>query len=313
MNTRTIASIAAVAALSTACTPGGAGAEFTELLPDDRLYVNMPVDASNAKDAEDGVWSDYYLLTARVTDDVNAMIALPLILVDVITQYPPSEINDEQNHAVWGPYSDALDPVETVLHIERHDDGAHEWYFVQKPKNADDAEYTDVIRGTVDAGSTRDVHSGTFAIAFDAMHELDPNVGLEGIFVSEYAVDEDGVSATALFSEFSEGGSEAIDALYAYDQIHDGEGAMDLGWLADLDGNGDDETHIVRSRWTYVGAGRSDAYLTGGSLGDVVFTESECWDENFDPVYNENNWGGEGSGDVANCAYADAEYNESGE
>lgn len=313
MNTRLFASLVAIAALSAACTPQGPGDAFTEVLPDDRLYVNMPVDASGAKDAEDGVWSDYYLLTARVTDDVNAMIALPLVLVDVITDTPPNEISEEGDHAVWGPYGDALDPVETVLHIEHAEGDSWEWYFVQKPKNADDSEYTDVIRGTVDAGSTREAHSGTFAIAFDVMQELDPNVGLGGIFVSEYAVDETGVAATALFSEFSEDGSEAIDALYSYDQIHDGEGAMDLGWLGDIDGNGDDEQHIVRSRWTDLGAGRSDAYLTGGSLGDILFTESECWDESFDPVYNANNWGGEETGDVANCAYAEAEWNDSGE
>ena len=313
MNTRTAASVIAIAVLATACTPGGPGSELTEVLPDERLYVNMPVDDGAAKDAEDGVWSDYYLLTARVTDDVNAMIAMPLILVDVITSTPPSEINEDHSAAAWGPYSDALDPVETMLHVQRHDDGSHEWAFVQKPKNADDAEYTDVIRGLVDAGSTRDAHSGEFAIAFDTMQELDPNVRLGGVFVSEYDVDEEGVTATALFSGFREDGSEAIDALYAYDQVHDGDGAMDLGWLADIDGSGDDEQYIVRSRWTAEGAGRADAYLTGGSLGEVVFNESECWDEHFDPAYNQNNWSGDETGDVAACAFAEPDWNDSAE
>ncbi len=313
MDTRLVAPLIAVAALCTACTSAGPGAEFTEILPDDRIYVNVPVDSGAAKDAEDGIWSDYYLLTARVTDDVNAMIALPLILIDLITDTPPSDIDDERTHAVWGPYSDALDPVETALHVEHYADDSWEWYFVQKPANADDAEYTDVIRGTVDAGSTREVHSGQFAIAFDVMQELDPNVALSGVFVSEYDVNATDVTATALFSEVAEHDGEPIDALYAYEQVHDGEGAMDLGWLADIDDDGDDESHIVRSRWTAEGAGRSDAYLTGGTLGDLVFNESECWDEHFDPVYNSNNWSEEETGDVADCAFAEAEWNDSSE
>ncbi|MCP4919621.1 MAG: hypothetical protein GY913_22185 [Proteobacteria bacterium] len=302
--------LALVASTLTACTAGGPGSELTEVLPDERIYVNMPVSAENAKDAEDGVWSDYYLFTAKVTRDVNVMIALPLVLVDHVTQYPPAEINEDETVATWGPYSDALDPVETALVVEHPSaDADWTWTFIQKPKGADDAEYVPVIAGIVDAGSTRDIHSGTFAIDFDMLNTLNPNVGTTGVFVSEYDLDEAGVTAAAIFQGFSDGGQE-IDAAYEYDQIHDGEGSMDLGWLADLDANGDDEIHVVRSRWTAEGAGRADAVLTGGSLGEVAFFESECWDGSFDPVYNTNSWTGEETGDAGLCAFSEASFDE---
>ena len=305
--------LALTASTLTACSVGGPGSELTEVLPDDRIYINMPVSAENAKDAEDGVWSDHYLFTAKVTRDVNTMIAMPLILVDHVTQHPPAEINEDHTVATWGPYSDALDPVETALVVE-HPSQADDWTltFIQKPKGASDEEYVPVIAGIVDAGSTRDIHSGTFAIDFDTLNTLNPNVGATGLFVSEYDVDEAGVTAAAIFQGFSDGG-EDIDAAYEYDQIHDGEGSMDLGWLNDLDGDGSDEIHVVRSRWTAEGAGRSDAVLTGGSLGEVAFHESECWDTSFDPVYNTNNWTGEETGDEAACAFEEASFVEDAE
>lgn len=307
---RTAVLIALTATTLTACTAGGPGSDLTEVLPDDRIYVNMPVDSQNAKDAEDGVWSDYYLFTAKVTSDVNAMIALPLILVDHVTQYPPSEINDEGTVATWGPYSDALDPVETALVVSHPSpESDWEWTFIQKAKGADDADYVPVIAGIVDAGSTRELHSGTFAIDFDTMTTMNPNVGAGGVFVSEYDVDEAGVTAAAIFQGFHDGGQE-IDAAYEYDQIHGAEGTMDLGWLGDLDGDGTDEIHVVRSRWTAEGAGRADAVLTGGSLGETAFFESECWDGQFDPVYNANSWSGTEDGDAGLCAFDEASFDE---
>ncbi|MCB9762337.1 MAG: hypothetical protein H6739_21245 [Alphaproteobacteria bacterium] len=293
-----------------ACVPQDAG--LSSVLPDDRILINLPTDSASAKDLSDEQWSPAYLFTAKVTDDVNSLIGGVLVLVDVITDLPPSYVDGDTNHALWGPYADALDPVETSLFVQ-HDVEAdtYTWAFVQRPKNNPEAEQVTVIAGEVDAGATEEVSAGRFAIDFTAMHELDPNQTATGVFYSEYDIGEDGVAATAAFEAFADG-DEDIDALYAYDQRFGGEGSMDLGWLADATGNGEEELHVVRSRWLADGQGRADIILTQGQLGDEAATASECWNDQFAPVYRVHDWLGVEEGEVAECAFAEPEYNEEG-
>ncbi len=293
-------------------------ADFSDVLPDDRILVNLPMTDTMAKDAADGAWSEYYLLTVGVTRDVNALIGLTLTLVDYVTQLEPSAVNGDENHAVWGPYSDALDPVETLLRVQYHPaDDTYSWAFQQKPRGADDSEYVTVIAGEIDEGATRELSSGRFAIDFEQMHQLDPNVGLGGLFYSEYAIEEAGVQATAAFEAVDDGDPDTVDAVYAYEQTHGGDGAMDVAWLGDATGNGEEEAHVVRSRWTRQGEGRSDAYLTGGQLGDAAGTVSECWDANFNAVYRVEAFAPLGwedaSGDLSLCAWAEPEWSPEAE
>ena len=299
-----------LAAALTACVPGGRAAQdLIDVLPDERIQINMKTGTDLAKDADDGEWSEAYLFTAQVTDDVNAMIAFPLILVEVVTQTRPSEVSEDGSMAVWGPYGDALDPTETLLTVERDVElGSYVWSFQQKPKGAEDSEYLPIILGEVDAGATDEVHSGRFTIDFTTADVLDPNVAATGTFSSEYDVREDGVSATASYVDFLlDGAFEPIDAMYAYDQTLEGEGVMDLGWLDDVNGDGEDDTWVVRSRWTEDGQGRSDSVIAAGDK-DLVYTHSECWDASFNAVFSENSWAGETGGDVADCAYEEASY-----
>ncbi|MED5373689.1 MAG: hypothetical protein VX899_21910 [Myxococcota bacterium] len=300
-----------LAVLSTAalsgCLPGAPGSELTENLPDERLLINMPVQDGAAKAA--GEWSQAYLFTASTTRSINGLTGFVLGMVDTITDYPASYVDGDQNHAVWGPWSDALDPVDTLLSVQLQDDGSTSWQFQQKPKGADDSEYVAVIVGEVDAGSTREVHSGRFYIDFDMINALDPNQSATGEYAVDYEVDEEGVRGEAAFNDFQDG-AEPVDALYRYDQVHEGEGSMDLGWTT---AGADEEAellYVVRSRWTEVGEGRSDALVTGGELGDNVALSSECWDTSFSSVYKETSWQGVVEGEQGACAFAEAEYPE---
>ena len=72
-------------------------------------------------------------------------------------------------------------------------------------------------------------------------------------------------------------------------------------------GNATAEQILLRSRWESTGAGRSDGYVTGGDLGDLVATASECWDTGFSAVFHEDSWS-DSTGDEAQCVYADPEY-----
>jgi hypothetical protein len=300
-----------IATTLTACSLGGPGAELASVLPDERIQINMKVDSDLAKDAADGEWSEAYLFTAQVTDDVNAMIAFPLILVEVITQTRPSEVSEDGSMAIWGPYGDALDPTDTLLTVEHDLElDTYTWAFTQKPKGADDSEYVPIIVGEVDAGATDEVHSGRFTVDFTAADLLDPNVVATGTFSSDYDVREDGVTASATYQDFlMDGAFEPIDAMYIYDQTPEGAGVMDLGWLDDVNGDGEDDSWVVRSRWTEEGAGRSDSLIAAGGEA-LVYMASECWDGSFNAVYSENSWAGEVGGDAGACAFEEASYPE---
>lgn len=306
MRTTTLFSIALGATLLTACGARD-NADFRDVLPDERLLVNLPED--NA--ARVGEWSEMYVFTAEVTHGVNGIVGFVLLLVDGVTQYPPS--SRAGNTAVWGPFEgDALTAVETQLWVTRNDDGSYTWAFDQRPKNDEAAAWVTVVAGEVDPGATREASRGRFTIDWTTMATMDPTVDAAGLFHADYDIGVDGVSGTVELDDVSWNGGESGDALYSYAQLYGGEGTMDLSVTADFEGSesGADELLVVRSRWLADGQGRGDAYVTGGDLGELVGTVSECWSDHFTTVYYVDNFTPLEEGDAGACAYATAEYNE---
>ncbi len=305
----------AILALTVACVPTDDARDYAQLLPDNRIQVNLPTELEGTARL-DG-WSQSYLITAKVTDDINGLLAGILLTVDAVTELPPTWSSEEDNTAVWGPWANALDPVETTLWVHHDvDTDEYAWGVNQRPKNQGDVEWTTVIAGVVDAGATPDSSSGYFGADFDAAAQLDPNVGLRGQFLSEYAISADGtVVATAGFEDFGDAGGDTTDAYYHYEQVPQGEGKMDLAYNADVHENGSaDEVRLLRSRWVATGAGRSDLSVPEGELGELIATASECWGETFESEYWTDNFSGAGEvGDVSVCAFAEPEYNESEE
>jgi hypothetical protein len=295
------------ALLLAACFQGGAS---TDVLPDERIQVNLPTGSASAKD--DIEWSEWYLFTASTTENINAMVGAVLFWVDTITHdYRPSYVDGDRNHATWGPWSTALDPVETLLWVS-YDPASdvHSWGFDQWPRDGEQSASSTVILGEVDPGATRAISSGRFEVDFTTIHELDPTESATGQFSVEYDIQADGVTATAAFSDF---GAEQLDAEYAYDQTFSGEGRMDLVVLADLNpdsGTDTDELWYTRSRWTADGAGRADVLITGGDLGTRTATLSECWSSSFEAVYRVESHSGLETGDPSLCAFDSAEFSE---
>lgn len=290
-----------------ACLPAS---PLTEVLPDERIKVNLPL-ATAAKDGTRD-WATWYLATAEVTENVNGLIGYVLVLVDTITTwYPPSYVNEDRTSATWGPWADALDPVETVLHVT-HDveTDMYTWGFDQWPKDLTDEDARTVVAGEVDPGATREASTGRFVVDFTTIHELDPTEEGTGTFTVEYDIRTDGASAWATFEDF---GPEGLQATYFYDQAEDGSGTMDLVLTVDLNpgtGTGTEETLYVRSRWTAEGAGRSDVIGTGGDLGTADATLSECWSTSFERVYYTDDYSGAEEGDAAACVFPDASFLE---
>ncbi len=307
MRTTTAFALGSTVLFMLACSGKGAG-DLSKVLPDDRVLINLPVEDSGS--ARVGEWSEYYLFTAEVVDDVNFLAGTVLATTGAIVQYPAS--STEGDTSFWGPYADTLDPAETQLWVTANEDGTYSWGYDQRPKNDDAAEWTTVVTGEVDAGATEEASSGRFSVDWTAMKELNPNVHATGVFEVDYDLGTDGVSGTARFVDVLwDGADQAVDADYAYEQIHEGGGTMDLAVDADMGAGGAQDEHLmVRSRWDADGVGRSDARLSDGDLGDFTATASECWDPGFQSVYYVDNYTPIEEGDVAGCVFAEAEFAE---
>ncbi len=287
--------------------------DMAEVLPDDRLLVNMPLASDLSKDLDEKNWATYYLLTAEVTEDVNWMVGTVLYWVDTIThEYRPSYVNSDQTEALWGPWAgSALDPTMNQLWVT-HDieTDTYAWGLDRWPKESSEEDAVTVVLGDVDAGATRDVSSGGFSIDFDSINLMDPTEETTGQFEVDYDIREDGVGALASFVDF---GPDALHASYAFDQTFGGDGLMDLTVDSDMDGLGQPERLIIRSRWQADGSGRSDVAIKGGDLGDAVGTATECWDSGFERVYYIDDVGGVEEGDISLCVFDNVEYSEEAE
>ena len=191
-------------------------ASMTEVLPDERIQVNLPTDGGTAAKGV-GDWSDWYLFTASTTENINAMIGSVLFWVDTITtDYRPTYVDRDTNQAEWGPWATALDPVETLLWVSYDPSSdVHSWGFDQWPRDEERDAATSVIIGEIDPGATREISTGRFDVDYTAINELDPTEAATGLFQVEYDIHADGVSATASFVDF---GPDHLDAEYAYDR-----------------------------------------------------------------------------------------------
>ena len=289
-------------ALLTACDLDF-GSDYAEVLPDERLAIDMPVASTYAKSVDDKEWAEFYLLTAQVTDDVNGLIGTVLGTIDLVTDYRPTSFDRESHTAVWGPMTDALDPNEWFLTVDYEPaSDEYTWVIEARPKDSDDSFA--VAAGEVDAGATRLESTGRFALDFDQIAALDPTENTFGKFYVEYALLDTAASAQAWFED---AGEERADAYYDFTQVDGGEGRMDLVWVGDTaaaTGAGLDEVLLIRSRWQADGAGRSDVYVTEGDLGEDVVAINECWDTGFERVYYaDNSPGSEPVGDEAACVF----------
>lgn len=286
----------------------------SSLLPDDRLLIKLPESSETAKSvskAEEKEWSEYYLLTADVTEDVNGMIGFVLGLTSaIVTWQRPTTYDAEAGYAEWGPYSETLDPVETVLWIQENEDGSLNWAYDQWPKD-DTSARVSVIVGEVDAGSTKEDNTGRFTIDFTTMHELDPTTEFDqGLFAADYTLNPEGAAATVDFTDFT---ILSTDAAYEYTSTTAGDGTM--GLLVNYDitpelGTGVNEDHSIFSRWAADGSGRGDATVTGGDLGSTTYHASECWNTSFERAYYTEDWSNITEGDLGACSFADTVYYE---
>ncbi|MBX2797039.1 MAG: hypothetical protein KTR31_05210 [Myxococcales bacterium] len=281
--------------------------EFRQVLPDDRLIVEH--NDMSAQMRATGEPSEYYELTEQLVTDTNTAISDVLTLLDTVTSFPPTWGDETQQTALWGPWMD--EQVMGQLWVQKQEDGSHAWAFEFREVDSAEDAWVPVLGGEVDPGATELASSGTFAMDFTALSGFGQDE-LTGSLAVEYDLFENGAEHTTYFGDVSEDGSIPANAGAHFAYEEGGDGLMDVVIEADISEppNGSTEVTILRSRWNNEGAGRTDAYLTQGDLGDLVFTETECWSAAHTVVFHENNADLTRSGDEADCAFTEASFNE---
>lgn len=278
-----------------------------EALPTaEQIQIHLP---QGAEQQALGQTADFYLLTRGVTRSLNAGAAWVLILVHTIVGFEPTSVDG--NVYTWGPWDgNALDPARYRLVVTANDDGTYDWTLDGQNK-ASGAPFLTIISGHAvpdeDPGEAPYRGSGEFTIDFDAGEQVNP---------IDNTPDTGNVQVTYdLAARVVTMHAEGVDALdnpasfdYFYDENDDGSGDFQFALQADVQNDGSAaEDALIRSRWLTTGAGRSDAMLSGGDLGETSVSATECWDTLYRRVYYTDSAEWQPTeGDAAECAYADA-------
>lgn len=269
------------------------------------LGVGTPGNADVAK---------WYAFTRGVRDGVNVVTRDVLAGVWLIVHSKPTAVSED--HAEWGPYTDALEPVSYRFRVERVAAAEYDYTLEGRPKaSTSDADYRAVLRGK--GFGRRDARhgDGTFTIDLDAARALDP---------SQHQSDSGTVTITHDLPANIGRELGALPRTINADVTPKGElwvriqsranadftGALDVDAHADTDDSKATllEDISVQSRWRADGAGRADISVVGGDLPVSIplVTATECWGSDFSRAYYGDSANFEPTfGDVASCAYAE--------
>jgi len=244
--------------------------------------------------------STFRVHTRNLALAFNGTTAYALGLVRLIVAFPPTACKDAT--CTWGPWANALEPLEWRLTVTKVADGEFTYAFSGHLRAQSGSPWVDVMTGTAFPKSRFRGH-GTFVIDGDAALALDPTRDPGKLSVTWS--NESGLSIEATFVGLVDrnNGDHVVNARYAY---------AESGTAGDLKLAFRDRTaggHLkIHSRWVIpTGEGRADAMVTNGVL---TFTASECWSAaagGFLVVYwTSNDPAQPTSGDPALCAYAQA-------
>ncbi|MEZ4235860.1 MAG: hypothetical protein R3F59_06795 [Myxococcota bacterium] len=230
-------------------------------------------------------------------------------LVDAITDFDPTW-TDQTSTALWGPWQDEGGVYGRMWLTDT--EAGYDWAIELQADATDDDGWSPVLVGHVDPGAEESHSKGWFAMDFDAIEAVGAGDGTTGGVACEYELLEDGASARLAFGDVSDDGSVPEDGAYRWEHTRGEGGLMDVAVAGDVTEppNGTTELLIVRSRWNGEGAGRADATVTGGDLGALAYTESDCWDAGHTTTFFENNFELTSQGDPASCAFAEPSFND---
>lgn len=238
-----------------------------------------------------GDFAKWYGFTRAVRGGVNSVTAWVLGSVWAIVQVQPTSVKDGE--AIWGPYTDALEPVTYRFRVTRVAEAEYDYVLEGRPKaSSSDADFRVVLDGhgfgkqhaqhgegqfTIDLSTAReldpfgrDKDSGTVRIVHHLPHDIESGDALPRTIRAEVTPDP------------------AVDReSYTVDSVanEDGTGTLDVVAKSDVDESKTTALEDVKvgSRWRKDGAGRADITISGGDIpaDPGVVTAVECWGTDF--------------------------------
>ena len=314
------------ASLSTGCFPVGSDEVevYRAALPlGESVTLGGPENArpSNGQDignannaATSGTTSKYYAFTRGVRDGVNRVTASVLGTVWYIANTRPTEIDDEE--AIWGPYTDPLEPATWRFHVTRIAGEKYAYVLEGRPKDSGTgAAYTTVLNGTGYGRNDERHGDGTFFVDLDAAKELDPVAHADDAGTISVVHDLPSTIAEEFaplprrlevdVAKSTSGATLSIVSLARADHT----GVLTVTGVADID-----ESHAtaledvsVVSQWNATGAGRADVTIGSGDVPAALdpLTATECWASDFKQSYYTDSASIQiAMGEPSSCAFA---------
>ncbi|MCE9574402.1 MAG: hypothetical protein K8W52_14740 [Deltaproteobacteria bacterium] len=255
-----------------------------------------------------GQLAPWYVATRNVTRTLNGGTAWVLVVVHAVVQFPPTETNGDT--ATWGPWDDGpLAPARYRLTVTALADGSYDWSLDGQNKTNPGSGFISVVNGNAVPSVPEGEGTGHFSIDFDNGAIVNPvdNGDARGTLDVAYDLAARTLDIDAVSAEDRGGVLVPVQYHYTYGEAVDGSGNMTFATHGDTEDAGTAaEDGVVRSRWLATGAGRTDLRLSGGDLGAVQVTASECWDTSFrETYYTDSASYLPTEGDPASCVYAD--------
>ena len=284
--------------------------------PEQRAAGNQASQSLTASDEPwaNGPWAHYYGFTREVRDGVNHVTGAILGSVWLVVHTNPSTVSEKE--AIWGPYTDALEPATWRLRVTEVAHDKYDYFLEGRPKTSDsDSDWVAVLEGT-GFGKNHPKHGdGQFTLDLDAARALDPFTSEDtGKIVVEHDLPSDITSNIAALPRVIRADVQPSEGAEWFTVTstanEDGTGDLLVNAFADADDSQatQPEDIQIQSRWQNDGSGRADITLSGGDIPQSfgVVTAVECWGNDFMRVYYSDSVSyAPTEGDPTACPYAE--------
>lgn len=301
-------------------------ARFRSALPTtEQLSAPHPSDAGGNAVGDPAL---YPIVVLPAVIGINVGLGLMVGILRFVTSLPPTSYDEDEKQYIWGPFDNNDGVGKVAVTVQEQDEGEDFRYFYamfRVMEGATNDALTPVIFGGANPGAG-DHGSGVMVIDFEASRAFedthDPGHGMTmdagriaAVFAKGY---EDDVSnpgvgqneaafVLAIFNDFlpkNDPGGTPVDLEYFFGGYNDVIGGNRVAFLdMDVDGvdtdvpaDGMNEDLDINMVFLNQGAGRSEASVTGGTLGTGLGTAVECWDNDIERLHLDLNGTPEGGG-----------------
>jgi hypothetical protein len=262
-----------------------------------------------------GPYAKWYGFTRAVRGGVNLVTRAVLGSAWVIVHTEPSSVQDGE--AIWGPYTDALEPVTYRFRVTRVADAEYDYALEGRPKTSrSEADYRTVLSGHGYGKRHSEHGEGDFTIDLDAARELDPfaHQNDSGVVHIVHHLPRDigqdgGALPRSILAEVTPDPAVNPESFTVTSNANlDGTGSLQVDAKADVDDSKSTQLEdiAVDSRWRADGAGRADIAIAGGDVpaDPGVVSAVECWGADFMRSYYADSLGIEpAAGEASACVY----------